>query len=149
MQPVWRDKANFIIHARLGPDDLPKRWEQLWARKIDENSFEICCIPAFVYDLALGDVVETWPTEGKKYVVQRVIEGSGRFTFRVWFGGVQDLAVRGQVCEQLLGLGCHVEWYSASLLCIDAGANLAQTVADMLQQWQQTSPLVYESGKTD
>ena len=49
MNPVWRDKANFIIDAELGEGQ--GKYEQLWVRKIEnqEKQFEVCCIPAFLY----------------------------------------------------------------------------------------------------
>jgi hypothetical protein len=45
-----------MIGAELAEED---RDEQLWARQVGDRRFEICCIPFFVYDMALGDVVET------------------------------------------------------------------------------------------
>lgn len=80
-EPVWRDRSNFVIAAAV-PGGGDTETEQLWGRQIDERRFEICCIPFFVYDLALGDVVET---DGD-YIVERVVEPSGRYVFRVWFG---------------------------------------------------------------
>ena len=78
--PVWRERSNFITAAPI-PDGGDIETEQLWARK-DDDGLEICCIPFFVYDLALGDVVET----DDDYLVRQVVRQSGRFVFRVWFG---------------------------------------------------------------
>jgi hypothetical protein len=58
LEPVWRERSNFVIAAEV-PDGGDTETEQLWARQIDEHRFEICCIPFFVFDIALGDVVET------------------------------------------------------------------------------------------
>src|SRR5947209_2116831 len=69
-EPVWRDRSNFIIAAEvLGGGDT--RTEQLWARQVDEHRFEVCCIPFFVYDVALGDVVVTSPKGDRKYTSWR------------------------------------------------------------------------------
>lgn len=73
--PVWRDRSNFVIGARL-PE--PGRTEQLWARQLGDRRFELCCIPFFLYDLALGDVVET----DDNYDVVRVLKPSGRYVYR-------------------------------------------------------------------
>jgi hypothetical protein len=85
-QPVWRDRSNFIINAELPEKDRPRRFEQLFAREVGEDRFEVCCIPFFVYDIALGDVVRTAPKGDRKYVVSGVAERSGRYVFRIWFG---------------------------------------------------------------
>lgn len=53
--PVWRDGADFIIAARIDPGDTGVDTEQLWARRIDDGRHELCCIPFFAYDLALGE----------------------------------------------------------------------------------------------
>jgi hypothetical protein len=51
--PVWRDKADFIINARI--EDLDdggvQWWEQLWTRELPGNRYEVCCIPFGVSDL--------------------------------------------------------------------------------------------------
>ena len=85
-EPIWREKANFIINAELQEQDLPRRYEQLWARQLTESQFEICCIPFFLFDVSLGDIVETGVKGSRKYVLDRVVSPSGRYVFRVWFG---------------------------------------------------------------
>jgi hypothetical protein len=48
-----------LHHRHRGrPGGTKVTTEQLWARQVGDRHFELCCIPYFVYDLALGDVVE-------------------------------------------------------------------------------------------
>ncbi len=148
--PVWRDRANFIIIARidLEPTVVQGRWEQLWTQQITDNRFILCCIPFFIYDLALGDEVETSPQGKNSYVMQRVVNPSGHYTFRVWF---HDPGVRGEVARELDRQGCLVEWRSISgnLLAIDAASDSqAQEVADLLWHREQSGCLTYETGRT-
>jgi hypothetical protein len=120
LSPVFRERADYIIMARL-EDDLPRKWEQLWAKELGNGRFEICCIPFAVYNLNLGDQVE----RDEYAVIRDVILPSGHFTFRAWFSDersedelevIRDDVLRC-VSEQL---GCLVEWYSAHLFAIDA-----------------------------
>jgi len=146
--PAWRDRANFLIHARLEGDDSLEHWEQLWARRISESRFELCCIPFFVYDLALGDEVETGLEGEDRYVMQRVVKQSGHYTLRVWF---IDDAAREEVPKEIARLGCLMEWRwsSSNLLAIDApSTDLAQTVANLLFEREQLGHLEYETGRT-
>src|ERR1700730_12453306 len=83
--PIWREKSNFIITAELPEKDSSRQFEQLFARQLTEETFEICCIPFFLYDIALGDVVVTSPRGDRRYMVKDVLEPSGRYVFRVWF----------------------------------------------------------------
>jgi hypothetical protein len=146
-EPVWREYSNFIINAELGEADLPRRFEQLWVRQLGESRFEICCIPFFLFNVALGDVVETVAKGGRKYVFERVVEVSGRFVFRAWFG--ESNHPRDEVAEQLKAMGSLVEWSSKNLLAVDAKDRAhAQEVADFLHERQQDGQLLYETGKS-
>lgn len=142
--PVWCDKANFIIAAYLGEKDGRNEWEQLWALRLDERRFSICCIPFFAYDLALGDEVET---DGN-HVVHRVVKGSGRYTFRVWFENSTRLGTKDEVLFQMGRVGVDLEWSSENLLAVSAGdADQAQQVAEYLHAQQSTGYLTYETGR--
>lgn len=98
-EPVWRERSNFVIATAIDSANADVTTEQLWARKIDEMRFELCCIPFFAYDVALGDVVET----DRQYVVQRVVRRSGRFVFRAWLG--DSLQPRRETADQLEAAG--------------------------------------------
>jgi hypothetical protein len=144
LAPVWRDRANFIINAPLIEAN---RFEQLWSRRMGENQFEICCIPFFLYDLALGDIVETVTQRDLRYVVSRRLHESGQYTFRAFFSRPQ-YQYRDSAVESLHSLGALTEWSSSSLLSIAAGPSVVQKVADLLSLLQRDSNLVYETGKT-
>lgn len=132
--PVWREKADFIITSRLGEelgiDDL-LNWEQLWARKVDGNRFELCCIPFFAYGLALGDIVETDSLDSKKYVVTGVVSRSGRSTFRIFF---QSVLRWNEIIDEISSLGCSVEvrWPQSKLIAVDASSG---TYCDLLKSY--------------
>lgn len=140
-EPVWRDRSDFVIAAAvLGGGDT--KTEQLWGRQIDERRFEICCVPFFVYDLALGDVVET----DSDYIVERVVEPSGRYVFRVWFG--ESFHPRDAIAAELKAIGSLIEWSSPNLLAVDAAdEEHAKLVADFLAEREQDKQLIYESGR--
>lgn len=142
-EPVWRDRSNFIIATSIEPDKCGMSTEQLWARRVDGRLFELCCIPFFAYDLALGDVVEV----DSDYMVSRVSKPSGRFVFRAWFG--ESFHPRDEVSAELESLGALIEWSSENLLGVDArDAAHAQQIADYLQEQEDAGRLMYETGKT-
>lgn len=117
-EPVWRERSDFIIAAELGEEDLPRRFEQLWSRRLGRDRFEICCIPFFLFDVSLGDVVSTASKGERNFVLDQVVEPSGRYVFRVWFG--ESLHPRDEVAEELSRLGALFEWSSVNLLAVDA-----------------------------
>ncbi|MCP9488986.1 MAG: DUF4265 domain-containing protein [Solirubrobacteraceae bacterium MAG38_C4-C5] len=139
-EPVWRDRANFIIAAQLPEEG---RSEQLWARQAGDQRFEVCCIPFFLYDVALGDVVET----DADYDMVRVIAPAGRCVFRVWLG--ESLRPREEIAQELRDLGALLEWSSANLLAADAADELhAQVIADFLAEQEGSGHLIFETGRS-
>lgn len=142
-EPVWRDRANFVIATQIDPGETGISTEQLWARQIDEQHYELCCIPFFAYDLALGDVVEV----DASFMVKRVTKPSGHFVFRVYFG--RSDYPREEIVGRLTVLGGSLEWSSANLLAVDApGPAGAQSIADYLQEQEDRGRLMYETGKS-
>jgi hypothetical protein len=152
--PVWRAKADITLNMRIDSEDGVERTEQLWARRRGGDRYEICCIPFFIYDLALGDVVRITP-QGGRNIVEGVVETAGHHTFRVWFGdGVLSpaaaAATREQVLARLEALGCAHEWFSDNLLAIDAPDDAtAVTLADYLLEREEAGQFQYETGRTE
>lgn len=139
-EPVWQERANFIIGAPLPEGD---RSEQLRARQAGDQRFEICCIPFFVYDVGLGDVVET----DAGYDIVRVSQSSGRYVFRVWFG--ESFHPREEIAEQLKELGALLEWSSANLLAVDAADHeRAQVIVNFLAEQELAGRLTFETGRS-
>jgi Domain of unknown function (DUF4265) len=139
VEPAWRVRSNFIIMA-----DLPEngRREQLWVRQVADLRFELCCIPYFLYDMSLGDVVET----DDRHNVTNVIERSGRFVFRIWFGG--SSYPQQQVIDELETLGGLTERASGNMIAVDAAnAQIAQTLANLLLRHEAQRNLIYETGR--
>jgi Domain of unknown function (DUF4265) len=123
------------------------RYEQLFARRLGPHRFEVCCIPFFLRNIALGDVVETGTGTDREFEVARVVEPSGRWVFRVWFG--ESFQPRDEVELQLVASGALLEWYSNNLLEVDVeNEQLAQEVASLLEDRQQAGLLYYDTGKS-
>jgi hypothetical protein len=143
--PVWRERADYILHGRIEHEGVQEMREQLWARTIDDNRFEVCCIPFFVYDLALGDEVET-----EKGVIEKVVKPSGHQTFWIWFDKAANKSVRGAVYEKLTGHGCLVESYSPALLAFDAQSDeQARVVCGLLEEETRKGFLECVPGRSD
>jgi hypothetical protein len=148
LNPVWRDRADFIIMARLEDSGFEGHFEQLWARQLGEGRFEICCIPFFIRDIDLGDHVEVSLDENG-YVIQGVVWKSGHYTFRAWFGSTSNPRAPEEVVSKLREFGCLYESFSNNLLSIDAPSEeRAQELSDYLATMEQLNYLKYETGRT-
>lgn len=140
--PVWRERSNFILNARLPERDAPRKFEQLFTRRVADGRFQLCCIPFALYNVALDDVVTT----DDDHVLTRVVE-SGRYVFRVWLG--RSSYPRDQLGRELEELGSLLEWSSPNLLAVDAvDLGHAQTVAGFLAEHKRNGDFIYETGRT-
>jgi len=139
--PIWRKKTDYIFMAKV--DDYEgMAQEQLWGRRVGENSFEVCCIPFFIYDLALGDIVEIDEASWLK----RVVERSGRAVYRAWFGSVLP-AGQLEVIAEVERLGGIVERSSDHLVAIDAATKArAHAVLGALSAFQERNLVTFEVG---
>lgn len=146
LNPIWRDKADFFIRASVPPldpssDDKP--WEQLWARKINQTRFELCCIPFFAYGFALGDEVET----NNDYMIVDVSKKSGNRTIRIWFTDPISNERKDEFADFLFSNGFMHEWYSEHLLGINSSSSIAtDQLVDEIKRYESLGIVVYEIG---
>jgi len=122
--PVRRSRTNYLIRLDLTPHGAPGRWEQLWTRTEDKQSFEMCCIPFFTYGISLGDSLQVDQATG----AHRVTTKGGHRTVRVAF---TDDAVAHQEHDRLHAvlsgdLGCLVEFRGAHYAAIDIANDCQQ-----------------------
>jgi hypothetical protein len=149
VHPVWRDKADFMLNMKIDSEDGALRYEQLWVKRHGEELFEICCIPFFLYDLALGDKVRVAEQDGRR-VMEGAVEFSGHHTFRAWFGDSSQATAKDEVLRELERRGCLYEWFSENLLAIDApNDGVAMAIADYLLAQEEQEYLQYETGRTE
>jgi len=143
--PAWRARANYRLAMKV--DDAPYE-EELWARQLSDTDFEVCCIPFFIYDVHLGDIIRIVPHQGKNLVLG-VCEPSGHHTFRVWLKAMSPL-LREQVLEEAARLGCEAEWFDEKLLALDAPDDaIANQLARWLEGKRRGGGMDYETGRTE
>ena len=153
LRPAWAEKADCVLQMRIETGnaqlDNPPRYEEIYARDLGEGFFQVCCVPFFLYDLALGDVVKVGAQNGAQ-IVEGVAQESGQHTFRAYFGRTFMPAARDVLIDELsIMAGVVVEWYSEDLLGLSAEND---AVANDLARWLETAmsrgQLQYETGRT-
>lgn len=139
LNPVWRDRANYIFRAYVETDFGKNRWEQLWGQKVDSNRFVVCCIPFFFNGCALGDEIELHENGNFKSVLQK----SDQATIRVWFGDQDDVTIDA-VYSQLQSLKPLMEWYSRNLLGLSVRNEEFETIRAYLHTCEEKGQLEYD-----
>jgi Domain of unknown function (DUF4265) len=116
--PVRRPVPSFMLRAALDDIDGGGNFEQLWTKRAGEDRFEVCCIPFFAYDLALGDVVRAEPGTG--YVIQSVEQRSGNGVLRVAVRHPEDVEAVHLKLHDLLGrLEYLCEWFAPGYVAVN------------------------------
>jgi hypothetical protein len=140
--PVWRSRANFLIMADLTPHGMSGKLEQLWARRIGDRAFEICCIPFFTYGIALGDSVET----NGDYRVLGIVNKGGHRNLRVAIvKGAQTEQLHEAIHGWLDSAGFLYEWRGGGYAAVDLSfAHQEDALIDFIRAWAESGQLQYE-----
>lgn len=116
--PVCRPTSSFMLRVSL--DDIEgggDNYEQLWTRRVGEDRFELCCIPFFAYDLALGDVV--YADAATDYLIRSVEQRSGNGVVRVAVKHRDDVEAVHLRLHDLLGkLEYLHEWFTPGYVAV-------------------------------
>lgn len=143
VSPIWRDRANSIFAAYLGKSNDKNEWEQLWGQETSPQRYILCCIPFFVYDLALGDEVEV----DKDYSFKGVIKSSGQTTFRIWFLDKTSNG-RQKVIYNLGEMNAAMEWSSENFLAISIDKSKQKKLIIYLNEQEKRGFLQFEIGQS-
>jgi hypothetical protein len=147
--PRHAEAADGYVLAEVPYEDGPSSWELLYARRVDEGVFEICCIPGFARNVALGDHVATRP--GPQWpIAESIVHNSGHYAYRVWLGELSEERVRevaSRILSELIGdIGCDYEQITNHLLAIDAeGHRIASNAVAWLDKEEAAGNLTWES----
>ena len=106
-----------MLHVAVDGVGNGDSFEQLWTERVGDDRFELCCIPFFAYDMALGDVVRADAATG--YVIQSVVQRSGNGVVRVAVKRPEDVDAVHLRLHDLLGrLEYLCEWFSPGYVAI-------------------------------
>lgn len=145
LAPVWREKADFIINASIADDE--SNLEQLWTRRLDSERLEICCIPFYLYGVALGDVVSFTVDDERGLLLDEKLEESGRYVLRAYLRA-DRVVVQRDLYDRLCELGTLQEWSGSRFVAIDCRDEPhAARVSGYLQQCVDLNLLEYETGR--
>lgn len=143
LSPAWRSKANFLLFGSIELEG-EERWEQVWARQVADNEFEVCCVPFFLYDLSIGDVVETETRAGRRFVISNRLKVSGLRTLRVWYSTEASTDDKERVLRQLRESGAPTEWHSERLLAFACAVAELPRLSMLLGAEQESGTLTFE-----
>ena len=144
------DQAFDVLWFALPPAGRSETdWEGVGAVVTAEGNAVVCNVPAFVYDVGLGDTVSWIKSEEGSYVATGLVHDAGAWTFRVWLDeSIPTTIDMWDVHRSASELGCWVDIVSSQLIALSATAEEAQSVASWLAAAEEAGLLKYETGRT-
>lgn len=123
-------------------DYPPVDYERLWARRLDDGSFELDNIPFFVREISAGDVVTAQQENGEEVVFSELVRASGSSTLRII---VFDESRVEDVRRRLQEVGCSTELNVSKMLAVDVPPQVdLQAVRTWLLEEQSSGTLEFE-----
>jgi hypothetical protein len=154
---AWRDGA-FVVHPDAAAEDCtvwvpvvdgPVDWEGLLACRTGPDSARISAIPLWVYDLHLGDEVQTMDSAEGAPVIIGPVASAGQHTFRVRFTDAAADDTRWQdLMKDLEPAGCWFDVSSPGYLAVSAGPLRADEVDTYLRRRATAGELAYERARS-
>lgn len=140
-QPAWGPKSNTILRINLAADAMPGRFEQIWAKKVGDDCFEVCCIPFFAYGIALGDLVEA----DANFTIIQVKEKCGRRLLRFAIADERQWeAIHVALHDWVEKRELLYEWLGARYLAVDIPPRVEIPDLSSFDHWQKEGSLVTE-----
>jgi hypothetical protein len=141
--PARRGDHNYMARIDLTPFDLANTFEQLWLGEM-EGGYEVCCIPFWVYGLALGDLVR----KNDRDIIDGILQKSGHRVLRILFAAPgPPLELRAVLADTLTNAGLASEWNGDRHVAIDVPEEAAmQPVFDIVYEEVQSGAAFWEWG---
>lgn len=122
--------------------------ERVWAKKINDNEFQVGNIPLYVRGVSYGDIVEAQEVSKDVYQFTKVIRSSGHSTFRIFVDSnmPESQKILQEVITQLNNMGVKTEGAKdSSLTAIDIPKNVnVSMVGEYLNTKYKAGQLDYE-----
>lgn len=140
--PANRREANYLVHVILDDEaqEIGSDAEQIWVQELKDNKFKICCIPFFVYGLALDDIVRV---DENNFVVE-LLESSGRKCHRIY--RAEGFPTESEELMNIALLGGTIERQSYELLAIDVIQCDAEKLESYLSELHGSEFCIWERG---
>lgn len=141
--PVRQGDSDYIARADLAPFGFEGEAEQFWLKRLEDGSFEMCCIPFRAYGISLGDIVTLSPDGAE---IARLVRKSGRKVLRVFLLETPDvLSVAREFDAEVSRLGLLGEWSGDRHAAIDVpvGAEVAGLIG-LLEREEAASRAFWE-----
>ncbi|MFT4297042.1 MAG: DUF4265 domain-containing protein [Micropruina sp.] len=114
--PVARPHPSYMLRVALDDVGPGENHEQLWTKQVGHDLYEICCIPFFADQLALGDVVRA----DSDYRIRSVVHRSRNGVVRIAIKRPEDIDSLHPLLHELLVRSNYLhEWFVPGYVAVN------------------------------
>ncbi|MBB6405639.1 DUF4265 domain-containing protein [Arthrobacter sp. AZCC_0090] len=128
--------------------DGVRYWEGLNGRLEPDGTVTVLGVPAYAYDLNLGDRVAVVRSPKGSFVATGITHDAGNYTFRFFLLDPDDKTAWYPLAQEFAAVGCLIDVLSPHLTALSCVPKASQSVADRLAQLEEQGTLQYETGRT-
>lgn len=128
--------------------DGVRYWEGLNGRLEPDGAVTVLGVPAYAYDLNLGDRVSAVRSAEGPFVATGITFDAGNYTFRYYLLDRDDKTDWYPLAQEFAAIGCLIDVLSPHLTALSCALEASQSVADRLAQLAEQGTLQYETGRT-
>lgn len=128
--------------------DGARYWEGLNGRPETDGTVTVLGVPAYAYDLNLGDRVTVVRSAEGPLVATGIAHDAGNNTFRYYLSETDDGEAWYPLALEFAFLGCLIDVLTPRLTALSCAPEASQKVFDRLALLEEQGVLQHESGRT-
>jgi hypothetical protein len=129
------------------PDSV-RYWEGLNGRPEIDGTVTVLGVPAYAYDLNLGDRVTVVRSAEGPFVATGIAHDAGNYTFRYHLLDNDDETAWYPLAQEFASMGCLIDVLTPKLTALSCVPEASQSVAGRLALLEEQGILNYETGRT-
>lgn len=123
-------------------------WEGLNGRSEADGTVTILGVPAYAYDLNLGDRITVVRSAEGPFVATGIAHDAGNNTFRYYLLESDDGNAWYPLAQEFASMGCLIDVLTPRLTALSCASEASPRVADRLALLEEQGVLQYESGRS-
>jgi hypothetical protein len=128
--------------------DGVRYWEGLNGRSETDGTITVLGVPAYAYDLNLGDRVTVVRSAEGPFVATGIAHDGGNNTFRYYLLEPDDGRAWYPLAQKFASMGCLIDVLTPDLTALSCPPESSQPVVDRLALLEGQGVIQYESGRS-
>jgi len=142
------EAATETVWFPLPEEEGVRYWEGLNGELSSDGAITILGVPAYAYNLHLGDRVSVIPSDNGSLVATGITERGGNNTYRFYLRDGSNQNEWYPLAQEFATMGCLIDVLTPKFVALSCAPDTSWKVSERLMQLQHEEILEYETGQT-